>query len=530
MNVNQLLLKFFKDHKGYLAAYMFFMVAYPITSVYLPKYYGQIVDAFKSGKEPKFKMAAILLTITTLMFIGLEKLDATFVPKLQAYIRMNIVKVVLENYNDNFKEQELGDLISKIVKLPLVVRELLHQIRDHVIPIVLILIMVVIRFTTIDRRLGMLALTGILSVFAVMLPLTKKCLHISSEMDGVSDSIHEDISELFDNLMDVYSMNTCQQEIQNLEKRQDEIVKRYTKTFTFTNNVRITMTVMSILICIIILAYSYHLFKRKEMALDNLVNVAVTSMLLMNKIINLASRFPTIIFNLGSYIITERYLSDLQIDDVPKENFTISRGEVVFRDLNIKYGDKQVIKNLNFTVKPNDSVAIIGKIGSGKSSIVKALLKLVPYKGEIFVDGKNIKSLNPSSIRSQIIYVRQNPIPFNRTLFENIAYGNDSVTEEKVKDLFKRYNLSHFFKHDLHASVGKKGGNLSGGQRQMIFLLRIMLSDKPIIILDEPTSSLDSASGKYIMRILNDLMSERTVILITHDTKLGNLAKRKLEL
>lgn len=533
MNVTELILEFLKDNKGYLMGYIVFMIAYPISSVYLPKYYGQLIDNIKNNETPNFKMVAILLLLVNIMYLILDKIDTIFIPKLQAYIRTNIVKVVLENYKNKFKEQDIGILISKIVKLPIVVRDLVRQIRNYIVPLVFILIMVIFRFMTIHKSLGVICITSLIVMFTVLFPMGSKCLNISSEMDNETDTIHEEISELFENMMDIYSMNTYEQEMDKLEKNQQAIIDRYKNTFQCTNTFRGIMNGMGIITFLGIIVYSYQLYRRKEINVTDMVSVAITGMYVINKIGGLSGEAPDIVFNLGAYIRTQQYLDKLNLNSVnpkTKENFHANKGKVVFSNVSIQYGKKSVIKNFNLVINPSESLAIVGKIGSGKSSLVKALLRLIPYEGNIYIDGRDIGDLEPTTVRSQILYVRQNPIPFNRTLYENIVYGNSNVSKKDVVKLFNKYNLDSFFNHGLDESVGKKGDKLSGGQRQMIFLLRVLLSKNPIVILDEPNSSLDENSSKYVMKLLDDILDKRTVILITHDQKLGEKANRKVYL
>lgn len=530
MNINKLIEEFLRKNKRYLVAYILFMFAYPISSVFLPAYYGKIVDSIKNNKTPNFKITIFLLLITNLMYMSIDKLDTIFIPKLQAYIRVNIVKVVLNNYKEKYQEQEVGSLISKIVKLPMVIRDLVRQVRNYIVPLILILLLVMVQFTIIDARLGAIAIIGIISMLLVLISLVKDCFHISADMDSEADIVHEDISELFSNIIDIYSMNTYDEEMKKLENSQNAIIDRYKKTFSCTNKLRNLINFMGTVLFLSIIVYAYKLYKSKEIDMGNMINIAVTGMYVIGKLGNFSGEIPDIVFNMGTYIRIQRYLDKIHLKHDKKESFKIKDGNIKFFGININYGDKQVLKNFNLDIRPGESIAIIGKIGSGKSSLAKALLKLIPYEGNIYVDGKDIEDIDPVTIRSQILFVRQNPIPFNRSLYENISYGNKSVNKEHITELFKKYDLDSFFNHNLDAPVGKNGDKLSGGQRQMIFLLRVLLSQNPIIIMDEPTSSLDDRSAKYVMNILKDIMNSRTVILITHDKNLRQITDRTVEL
>ena len=531
MNINNILLNFIKDYKYYAIFYVLFMMVHPIISIVLPKYYGGIIDELKNNKEPRFKITVILLVLTCIMYFILDKIDVYFIPKFQSYIRVNIVKAVIENYKDNFKEQELGFLISKIIKLPITLKELFFQFRHFIVPIILLFIFAVIQFGLINKNLGLMCLTGVISEILILYPMLKNCLNVSSDSDFYTDTEHESIVEIFDNLLDVYSMDTCEEEIKNLEKYQEQVNERYANTLDCVKNFRVYVVIINFIVFISLIYVSYKLYMNKQIGLPSMINVSLSSMIIITKIDNFSSQMQNLVFSMGTYIRISNFLKDFEVSPNINENFKINNGKVSYNNVSIKYGDKKILDNFNLEINPHESITIVGKIGTGKSSLVKALLRLLPYEGNIYVDDKNIKELNTNTIRKQILYVRQNPLPFNRTLYENISYGNKNISREKVNEIFKKYNLDNFFNnYNLDEKVGKKGDNLSGGQCQMIFLIRVLLSDKPIVILDEPTSSLDSESSKYIWKILEEITNKSTVIIITHDPSLSKLTKRKIEL
>ena len=174
---------------------------------------------------------------------------------------------------------------------------------------------------------------------------------------------------------------------------------------------------------------------------------------------------------------------------------------------------------------------MVRKIGSGKSSIVKALLKFIPYEGNIYIDGDDISFIEPDIIRSKIIFIRQNPLPFNRTLYDNIAYGNNKITRSQVNDLFDKYDLHSYFHNGLDDLVGRKGEKLSGGQKMIMFLLRIVVqNDKKIVVLDEPTSSLDDETTNKILSIIKEVIQNKTTIIITHDKRVQDIVDRTIKI
>jgi len=536
MDINIILKKFMLENKDYLAAYSVFMFVYPASSVYLPKFYGKIAEDFKSGAKPQFEKTLAAIVVANLIFFILDKMDSKFIPKLQAYVRVNIVKAVIEAYKNKFQEQELGQLIGLVVKLPLIVRDLVTQIRNHMIPMFLILTMTVVRFSMIDKRLGLFVLSGILGMVATFLPLFKKCFHQSATMAISLDEIHEEISEIFDNLIDIYSMGTMAKEVEWIEEKQALAIDIFTETFRTVNNYRIGFTSMGTAIFLGTIGYAYTLFKKERvMDVSTLISVTMTCMFIINKIGGISSEMPDFVVNLGTYNRIRNYMLNIGKSEIPntvsESSLSVEKGDIKFENVGINYGDKVVLKDFNQHIKAGESVAITGGIGKGKSSLIKALLRMKPItSGRITIDNVDISTLTPENVRSQIIYVRQNPIPYNRTLYENIIYGNDSVSREEVERILKYYNLTKFFSVGLDDKLGRKGERISGGQRQMIFLIRVLLSDRKIVVFDEPTSSLDSTSAHYVMTLLKDIIKGRTVILITHDKELTSMVNRTIKL
>ena len=186
-------------------------------------------------------------------------------------------------------------------------------------------------------------------------------------------------------------------------------------------------------------------------------------------------------------------------------------------------------EDLNLKIPANQDIVIMGKIGSGKSTFAKMLVGLQHHqKGDIYLNGQNTKEIDINDIRRQIIYIPQHPQLFNRTLYENITYGLSQSETKKIKerditDLLRQLqfdDLAKKFSDMMHQEVGKKGSKLSGGQRQIVWILRAYFRKSSIVFLDEPTSSLDPDSKRQVMDMIRLLKDTKPVIVITHDTDL----------
>lgn len=200
------------------------------------------------------------------------------------------------------------------------------------------------------------------------------------------------------------------------------------------------------------------------------------------------------------------------------------RGEIQFNDVTFSYlshHDRAVLKSINVHIQPGQTVALVGKSGSGKSTMVNLLPRLYDdYTGELLIDGCDIRDFTLLSLRDQIAYVGQEIVLFNDTIAHNIAYGRlKDVTEEQIIAAARAAHAWEFIErmaNGLQTIVGERGVMLSGGQRQRIAIARALLKDAPILIMDEATSALDSESERHIQAALEALLKNRTTLVIAH--------------
>lgn len=193
---------------------------------------------------------------------------------------------------------------------------------------------------------------------------------------------------------------------------------------------------------------------------------------------------------------------------------------IEYRNVYFKYQTDYVLQDINITLKKGKTIALVGHSGSGKSTLVDMLPRFYDVeKGQVLIDGKDIRDYKVSDLRGLMGIVNQDPILFNDTFFNNITFGVDSATEEEVIAAARVANAHEFIENTeqgYYSMVGDRGGKLSGGQRQRISIARAVLKNPPILILDEATSALDTESEKLVQDALTHLMENRTSIVIAH--------------
>jgi ABC-type multidrug transport system fused ATPase/permease subunit len=197
------------------------------------------------------------------------------------------------------------------------------------------------------------------------------------------------------------------------------------------------------------------------------------------------------------------------------------KGEIVFENICFAYHvESPIVKDFNLTIAPGQRVGICGATGSGKSTIVSLIARFYdPTSGRVLIDGTDISDFTLDGLRKQLGFVLQDTVLFYGSVRENIAYGRPDASEEEILEAAKTANADEFISrmsHGYDTLVGERGMTLSGGQRQRIGIARALVRNSPILILDEPTSSLDSESEKTVLEALEKLMIGRTVIIIAH--------------
>jgi subfamily B ATP-binding cassette protein MsbA len=193
---------------------------------------------------------------------------------------------------------------------------------------------------------------------------------------------------------------------------------------------------------------------------------------------------------------------------------------IEFKNVSFSYQDKIILDDINLKIEKGKTVALVGSSGAGKSTLVD----LVPrfhdtVKGELLIDGINIKNYSLKSLRDQMGIVTQEPILFNDTIANNISLGMDNADEEQIMNAAKIANANYFIlqkENGYNTTIGERGNKLSGGEKQRVTIARAVLKNPPILILDEATSSLDTESEKLVQDAINNLMSNRTSIVIAH--------------
>ena len=279
---------------------------------------------------------------------------------------------------------------------------------------------------------------------------------------------------------------------------------------------------MGVIVVAIILWFGGRLVFSNTLSAASFVTFIAYFTQIINPFKNLSSAFYNVQKGSAALERIEQLLTvENNIKEIPNAKpipaFTKS---ITLKNVSFAYGDKQILQGINLEIQKGKTIALVGASGAGKSTLVDLIPRFHDVTGgEILIDGINIKECKLDDLRRLMGVVGQDPILFNDTIASNITLGTGGATQERVEESARIANAEKFIQQKpegYQTVVGDRGARLSGGERQRVTIARAVLKDPPILILDEATSSLDTESERVVQDAINNLMKNRTCIVIAH--------------
>lgn len=353
--------------------------------------------------------------------------------------------------------------------------------------------------------------------------IRKKIKSVSNASMVVGGNMTTNFNETFAGNKIIAAYNL--QDDQN-KKFENQIHQQFDLAMSLTKRVGWMSPIMYFVCSIgiaIVMAYGNHLILSGQMTAGSFASF-VTSLLLLYKPTKTLGNTLTSLQ--GTFVAMGRVfeLFDLQPHIKNAPNAIKAHGlenSIEFRNVYFEYEkDTPVLKNFNLTVNKNETIALVGNSGGGKSTVVSLIPRFYDVtSGSVTFDGIDIRKFELNSLRDQISFVFQDNFLFSGTIRENIMMGNEHATEEELERVVRMSHLDEFIAtldKGLDTYVGERGTTLSGGQRQRVAIARAMLKDAPIVILDEATSALDNKSEAIVQKALDNLIQNKTVFVIAH--------------
>ncbi|AMW78831.1 multidrug ABC transporter ATP-binding protein [Acinetobacter sp. TGL-Y2] len=442
-------------------------------------------------------------------------------------LRWRFHNLLLRQGLDFFHNDFAGRLSAKVMQTSLAVREFWVILGDMVTYVIVYFITISIVLGNISTILLLPLLLWLILFVGAACFFIPRLGRISKEQADARAVMTGRVTDAYTNIQTVKLFAHAGRESQYAKESMQEFMRTVFKQMRLGTLYEISINLLTAILFFGVLGTAVWLWLQGDANIG--VIAATTAMILkLNSMAAFMMWQTSALFeNIGTIQDGMMTLGKpLHIEDKPDaQPLALTQGEIQFRDLSFAYNDKNVIDQLNLTIRPGEKIGIVGRSGAGKSTLIQLLLNFYRLnQGQILIDGQDIQDVTQDSLRKNIALVTQDTSLLHRTVAENIKYGRPDASDEDMYEAVRKAKAEEFIPQltDLrgqtgyNAYVGERGVKLSGGQRQRIAIARVFLKDAPILVLDEATSALDSEVEAAIQSSLDDLMQGKTVIAIAH--------------
>lgn len=414
-----------------------------------------------------------------------------------------------------------GEIISRMTNDVSVMGGSVHDIFGVVINGIIRLVMISIIIFTAEPTMAFAVIIFVplsLILSAILSSRSEKHFNKSREMAGKMYSICEENLACFEAVKTFSVEKTQNEKYKDVTKSYIELSKKgYFISGTVGPIVGLINNLSYIAICVI----GAYLVLSGKVSVGEMVAFIMYTKLFSGPLESIANGMSMIQSTVASARRVYEFLDEEEMTEPESNSNRNVLGRVVFRNVYFSYvKDKPLIEDLNLTVDPGQKVAIVGPTGGGKTTIVNILMRFYdPISGEVLVDGRDITKMNRSDVRDIFGMVLQDTVLFSGSVYDNIAYGKEGATREEVMEAARRAHIDSFIDalpNGYDTEINEDSTNISQGQKQLLTIARAYLSDRPILILDEATSNVDTRTELLIQQTMDNLMRGRTAFVIAH--------------
>ncbi len=392
-----------------------------------------------------------------------------------------------------------------------------------------------------NKTLGLLVFICITIQLYVSTMNLNQCIDKSFEENENKDVLYEYIEDLFHNINTIeLTPNGFEFEIDNILKLSDESKRIEQDSLDCVTHKQYKSYIVNIITTCIIFFTIYYLYKNKNITKKEITTIILLITGIFDNVSEILYFIPEATSKFGTLLKNEQFLKELnyyQNNDI-NEKLILKNANIELKNITFHYENNNILDNFSLVLPEKHFICLYGQSGSGKSTFINIIFGIEkPSSGNVFFGGNDISKYHLRETRKYISYINQNTTNlFNTTVYKNIIYGYKDSNEikKRVQNLFDKFNFYDIFKNldknkekwsFLNEEVGKLGENLSGGQKQIVHLLRLDLNDiSNTVILDEPSSALDDSTRESALNYIKYLNSKgKTILLITHDEYYKNV-------
>ena len=519
--------RFYRQHRGIVVGHVLLtLITFPLEMLLLSYISGLIFQKIKDKNYRAFYAVLMgfffaFLLIQFFHFMQ-DYMSSLIIPRLDTFTRTELLHVML---NHRFEEDELkvGELMHRMSKTPGHIYKHYSNSVNYLVPLCFSAVFFAGYLFWIHWKIGVL----VSSVFIVLFVLYFWMFYLLSRdaqsrldmeyglMDGYEDTIA--------NWESIRLTSTREEEKERMAQNSRDFESKQQEDIHRVNVLKIVSILLFNLLMLLLLGFGIYLSTKEKLFPYWKLIILITAILLMSKTTtSLLVKSSDSIYHAGSVEQLKTFMGRFNRDPVDTSSLQappqpIVNHELEFHHVSFSYTSSStpLLRDVQLRIPFPSSVLILGAIGSGKSTLLKMLMGYYkPTTGSVTVDGLAVEKYPSAYLLQHITYMNQSVLLFNRTLLENIFYGATPRREalEELRDRVPKRIMDN-----LDTVAGKQGNMLSGGERQIVLLLRTYFKPNPVVLLDEPTANLDPAAKKSAEEIIRLMMKQKTVVCITHD-------------
>ncbi|MFH1683400.1 MAG: ABC transporter ATP-binding protein [Candidatus Margulisiibacteriota bacterium] len=487
---------------------------------------GFIFQVIEEQNTARLNLAAVGMIVLFLgkgIFVyGQEYLSNFVVHRVIVDLRNRLYEHLQDHSLDFYSKWNTGELVSRVMADIQTLQMTLFTSFVTIIPHSLLLVGLLAYIFWLNWRLSLLTLIALPLIVQVIRVFARELRAIS---EGVQQKAADITSHLQETLSQIKVVKSFSMEEKEIKKFKGETEKSFQINMRAVQIVATQNPVIALLQTIAVVGIVWYggiEIINGNLTLPQLISFA-TALGIMTDPGNTLSKGYSILQQGMASVKRIFEVEDIQPSIKDVDNAVALpkiQGKVEFENMSFSYEQEEVLKDINLSVKPGEIIALIGRTGAGKSTLMSLLLRFYdPSSGKIMVDGNDIKKVKIESLRKQIAVVPQEVTLFRGSIKENIAYGKPDAKDDQIISAAKLANIHNFIEglpEKYETQVGERGAKLSGGERQRVAIGRAILRDPRILSLDEATSSLDAETESLIREALERLMQERTTFIIAH--------------
>ena len=541
-----MVLGIYKENKAVFVMYMLSLLLLPLKDVLIPHLIGRLYNHVRQRDTLSVRYLTIWILVACVLVqvshIFSEFVNHDLLPAVVKYVRVVTLQYQYEMNSSNYNDVDVSYLLVPMAKLPTQFFTLIDLIKDSIIPKCATLLVIWIYVIYKDFKLGAFLGIILVVVFITLIFGTNSCVAYSIQRDESHSILYGGVGEVMSNMKTILSFNSYKDETDRLDTMHDVFAKDSKKVLK-CNLVSSYIIFPLILVYIATLILSTRLFKKTDL----FISLIVMAFILLSSVDTLTGAMEAYTVRWGAIqnsldSITKKDINEPSTNDGFKHEKEEHTGDIRFVNVSFSYPGttKAIFTNLNVTIKEQEVTVLMGEIGSGKSTLFELLAGFqTPTQGAIM--WPHTGRMSTEEIRKMVFQMPQTPRLFNRTVYENIVYGipKDQIPGKEALQQFMIHDLGlgeylNTLSNGLDTQVGVHGSSLSGGQRQIVWFIKLFIIEPRVILLDEPTASLDEKTKEWIFKLFEKLVGNKenrnTVIIITHDPFLLQFANNIIKL